>query len=178
MKKNEINLNDKIFSNNNNKLVEIMDDLNELMNSVNDNKIIKRLSDIIEKINLIINENKKNVELIKNDISSLYDKLNKKFDESKINNVNKKEFIIIIMILGKVIYIKVNLLMINLMEKEFIILKMVIVMKVIGKMEKKKEKEFFIIMMEIDMKEISKIMIEMEKVFFIIVMVIGKWEII
>ena len=35
-------------------------------------------------MNYIINENKKNVQLIRNDISSLYNKMNKRFDE--LNN--------------------------------------------------------------------------------------------
>ena len=37
-------------------------------------------------MNYIINENTKNVELIRNDISSLYNKMNKRFDELNINN--------------------------------------------------------------------------------------------
>ena len=40
----------------------------------------------------MINENKKNVQLIRNDISSLYNKLSRKFDELNINNniINKE----------------------------------------------------------------------------------------
>ena len=43
-------------------------------------------------MNYIINENKKNVQLIRNDISSLYNKLSRKFDELNINNniINKE----------------------------------------------------------------------------------------
>ena len=43
-------------------------------------------------MNFIINENKKNVQLIRNDISSLYNNINKKFDELNINNniINKE----------------------------------------------------------------------------------------
>ena len=43
-------------------------------------------------MNYIINENKKNAQLIRNDISSLYDKMNKRFDELNINNniINKE----------------------------------------------------------------------------------------
>ena len=63
------NLNDKIYSNNSNILIEIVNDLHQLMNYSNDNLIIKRLGDVIIKMNNIINENKKNVELIRNDIS-------------------------------------------------------------------------------------------------------------
>ena len=61
MHENSFNLNDKIYSNNNNILIEIVNDLHQLMNYSNDNLIIKRLSDVIIKMNNIINENKKNV---------------------------------------------------------------------------------------------------------------------
>jgi hypothetical protein len=54
-----------------------------------DNLIIKRISDIIIKLNNMIQENKKTLELIRNDISELYFKLNnnlnQKFDELKFN---------------------------------------------------------------------------------------------
>ena len=69
MQENFFNLNDKIYSNNNNILIEIVNDLHQLMNYSNDNLIIKRLGDVIIKMNNIINEIKKNVELIRNDIS-------------------------------------------------------------------------------------------------------------
>ena len=49
-------------------------------------KYIQIISDIIIKMNNIINENKKNTELIRKDISILYDKLSKKLDDLKINN--------------------------------------------------------------------------------------------
>ena len=78
----------KIYSNNNNIMLEIINDLNQLINKIQDNTIIKILGNAINKMNYIINQNKKNFELIRNDISSLYDKLNKKIDELKINNNN------------------------------------------------------------------------------------------
>ena len=80
-----LNLNNKKYSNNNNILLQIINDLNQLMNSINDNIIIKRLSDIINKMNFIVNENKKNFELMRDDISLLYNQMNKRFDELKIN---------------------------------------------------------------------------------------------
>ena len=90
MEQNLLNLNNKIYSNNNNILAEIVDSLQQIINSSTDNLIIKKLGDIIIKMNFIINENKKNFELIRNDISSLYiklgDKLDKKFDQLIINN--------------------------------------------------------------------------------------------
>ena len=43
-------------------------------------------------MNYIINENKKKAQLIRNDISPLYDKMNKRFVELNINNniINKE----------------------------------------------------------------------------------------
>ena len=79
------NLSQKMYTNNNNILIGIVDDLNQIINILNNNPIIKRIGDIIIKINYIINENKKNTELIRNDISKLYAQINKKFDELKIN---------------------------------------------------------------------------------------------
>ena len=62
------------------------------MNNSKDNLIIKTLGNIINKMNYIINENKKNLELIRNDIKQIYSQINKKFDELKINNtINNKE---------------------------------------------------------------------------------------
>ena len=66
-------------------MLEIINELNQLRNYSQDNLIVSKLGNIINKINYIINENK-NVELIRNDISSLYNKLNKRFDELNINN--------------------------------------------------------------------------------------------
>ena len=70
-------LNNKIYSNNNNILFGIINDLQQIINYSKDNIIFKRISDIIIKMNNIINENKKNTELIRKDISKLYDKLSK-----------------------------------------------------------------------------------------------------
>ena len=55
MKKNIFNLNDKIYSNNNNLMHEIINELNKIKNDIDDNLIIKRLCDIINKMNCIIN---------------------------------------------------------------------------------------------------------------------------
>ncbi len=82
------NLNNKIYSNNNNLLIEIINDLNQLMNYYKDNLSIKILGNVINKINYIINENKKNLQLLRNDISSLCNQINKRFDELKINIYN------------------------------------------------------------------------------------------
>ena len=53
------NLNNKIYSNNNNLLLAIVNDLQQIINNIHDNLIIKRIGDIINKMNIIINDNKK-----------------------------------------------------------------------------------------------------------------------
>ena len=93
-------LNNKIFSNNNNILIEIIQNLQQIINYSNDNIIIKRLSDIIMRINFVVNENRKNYELIRNDLAKLFQQMNqmnknfyqmnKNFNEIKVNNnINK-----------------------------------------------------------------------------------------
>ena len=82
------NLNNKIYTNNNNLLLGIVNDLREIINNIHDNILIKRIGDIINKMNFIINDNKKNTQLIINHISSLKDSINKKFDQLNINNNN------------------------------------------------------------------------------------------
>ena len=83
MEQNILNLNKKIYSDNSNILLEIVNDLNQLINNSHDNIIIKQLG------NNIINENKKNLEIIRNDISNLYNQMIKRFDDLK--NDNQKE---------------------------------------------------------------------------------------
>ena len=98
MEQNMFNLNNKIYSNNNNLLIEIINDLNQLMNYYRDNISIKILSNVINKINCFFNENKKNLQTQRNDMSSLFDKLNKRFD--KLNkSFDKLEINILIIIL-------------------------------------------------------------------------------
>ena len=72
MEQDIFNLNNKIYSNNNNILLEIIKDLQTIINNSKDNIIIKILSNVIIKLNNIINENQKNFELIRKDISMLY----------------------------------------------------------------------------------------------------------
>ena len=86
MNQDTFNLNSKVYSNNNNLLFGIINDLQQVINNTNDNLIIKRISDIITKMNFIINENKKTSELIINHISLIHkqiDQMNKKFDDGK-----------------------------------------------------------------------------------------------
>ena len=83
-------LNNKIFSNNNNIMLEIIDELNQMKDNSQDNLIISKLGDIINKMNSIIDENKKNLESIRkdisSDISSLKQNLNQRLDNLNINN--------------------------------------------------------------------------------------------
>ena len=94
-------LNNKIYNNNNNILIEIIQNLQQIINYSKDNIIIKRISDIIIKMNFVINENRKNYELIRNDIAKLFQQMNKNFyqinknfNELKVNNninINNQE---------------------------------------------------------------------------------------
>ena len=99
MESDSIILENKIYSNHNNILLGIVQDLQELINHSKDNIIIKRLSDIIIKMNFIINENKKNTELIMKQIKEMQNQMNKRFDENEkmiknihndFDNINKK----------------------------------------------------------------------------------------
>ena len=80
------NLNKQIYSNNNNLLIGIVNDLQQIINNTHDNLIIKTIGNIINKMNFIINDNKKNTQLIINHISSLENRLNQKLDKMNINN--------------------------------------------------------------------------------------------
>ena len=85
MKKTVLCSNDNLYSNNNNVLLEIVNDLQQLMNNSKDSLIIKTLGSIINKMNYIIKENQKNFELIRKEISTSYNKLNDKIDKLIIN---------------------------------------------------------------------------------------------
>ena len=72
------------YTDNNNILLEIVDDLQQLKSKSNDDLITEGLTNIINKINGIIDSNKKNLEILeslKTQFSSLYQKL----DELKVN---------------------------------------------------------------------------------------------
>ena len=60
MDKDTFTLNNQTYSNNNNILLGIINELNQNINSSHENLTIKRISDVIIKMNFIINENKKN----------------------------------------------------------------------------------------------------------------------
>ena len=55
MDANMNNLNNKIYSSNNNLLLEVINDLQQIINNTHENVIIKRISDIIVKMNFIVN---------------------------------------------------------------------------------------------------------------------------
>ena len=89
MDKDTFTLNNQTYSNNNNILLGIINDLNQISNSSHENLTIKRISDVIIKMNFIINENKKNHESIMNQFTLLQNQINqlsKKFDINNINN--------------------------------------------------------------------------------------------
>ena len=79
------NLNNKIYSNNNNLLLGIVNDLQQIINNTHDNLIIKRIGDIINKMNFIVNDNKKNTKLIINHITSLENKISKQYAQLNIS---------------------------------------------------------------------------------------------
>ena len=84
-------MNNRIYLSNNNLLISIINDLKQIINNTHDNLIIQRIGNIINKMNFIINENKKNTELIINHISSLKNQINKQFSQLKINNNNNNQ---------------------------------------------------------------------------------------
>ena len=128
---------------------------------------------VINKINYIINENKKNLQLLRNDISSMCNQMNKRFDKLEINNLNNQELKFSD---GKYIGQVVNGLAEGKGKLGMVI--MVIDMKGNGEIVKKKVKEFIIIKVVIDMKVIGERVRKKEKEFIIIIMVIEKWVII
>ena len=89
MDKDTFTLNNQTYSNNNNILLGIINELQQISNSSHENLTIKRISDVIIKMNFIINENKKNNESIMNQFTLLQNQINqlsKKFDINNINN--------------------------------------------------------------------------------------------
>ena len=87
MDKDTFTLNNQTYSNNNNILLGIINELQQISNSSHENLTIKRISDIIIKMNSAINENKKNTQLIIDHNTNLQNQItqmSKKFDELKI----------------------------------------------------------------------------------------------
>ena len=84
---NIFKLNNKYYSYNNNILLNIIDELRQTKKDCKENITIKRLADIITQLNKVMNENRKNTELIRNDISKLYNQINQQYNELKNNNI-------------------------------------------------------------------------------------------
>ena len=84
-------LNNKIYTNNNNILLEVINNLQQLINYSQDNLIIQILKNVIIKINFIIYENRKNAEQLRNDITNLLNQMNKRFDRLEFNINHNKE---------------------------------------------------------------------------------------
>ena len=85
------NLYNKTYANQNIIMKGIINELDQIRNSINNNLLFKRIGDIISKINYLIKENNKNLELIRNDISKYFHILDNKIDKMQINVVNIKE---------------------------------------------------------------------------------------
>ena len=85
MDKDTLSLNNQIYSNNNNILLGIINELNQIANSSHENLTIKRISDVVIKINFIINENKKTSELIMNQFTLLQNQISQLSQNLKIN---------------------------------------------------------------------------------------------
>ena len=81
---------EKKYSTNENLLLEISNELSQLKNFSKDSLIIKTLDTAIMKINYIINESKKNLESIKKDFSSLYQKINEFQSNNNKTSQNKE----------------------------------------------------------------------------------------
>ena len=96
MDKDTFTLNNQTYSNNNNILLGIINELHQIANSSHENLTIKRISDVIIKMNFIINENKKTRELIMNQFTLLQNQINqlsKKFDINNINNQQELKYV-------------------------------------------------------------------------------------
>ena len=88
MEKDIFTLNNQTYSNNNNILLGIINELQQISNSSHENLTIKRISDVIIKMNFIINENKKTRELIMNQFTLLQNQIIKLNQDLRINNIN------------------------------------------------------------------------------------------
>ena len=91
MGKDTFTLNNQTYSNNNNILLGIINELHQIANSSHENLTIKRISDVIIKMNFIINENRKTRELIMNQFTILQNKCDQLSQNVKINNINNQQ---------------------------------------------------------------------------------------
>ena len=91
MDKDTFSLDNHIYSNNNNILLGIINELQQIANSSHENLTIKRISDVIIKMNFIINENRKNMGLIMNQFTKLENQISQLSQNLKINNINNQQ---------------------------------------------------------------------------------------
>ena len=91
MDKDTFILNNQTYSNNNNILLGIINELQQIANSSHENLTIKRISDVIIKMNFIINENIKNMGLIMNQFTKLENQIQQLSLNLKINNMNNHQ---------------------------------------------------------------------------------------
>ena len=87
MNQDTFNLNGKIYSNNTNLLLVIINDLQQVINNTHDNLIIKRIGDIIIKMNFAINENRKNYQSIMQQFSLMHQQLSQINQNMKNMNI-------------------------------------------------------------------------------------------
>ena len=91
MDNDKFTLNNQTYSNNNNILLGIINELNQIANSSHENLTIKGISDLIIKMNFIINENKKNMGLIMNQFNILENQISQLSQNLIINNINNQQ---------------------------------------------------------------------------------------
>ena len=91
MDKDTFTLNNQTYSNNNNILLGIINELQQIANSSHENLTIKRISDVIIKMNFIINENKKTRELIMNQFTKLENQISQLSQKLNVNNINNQQ---------------------------------------------------------------------------------------
>jgi len=93
MDNNIFNLNHLTFSDNNTILLEIINDLKQTINNSKETITINNLKNIIIKINSIIIENKKNLEIIKS-VKTKSNQIYKQFIELNNNNIIDEQMMI------------------------------------------------------------------------------------
>ena len=91
MDKDTFTLNNQTYSNNNNILLGVINELQQISNSSHENLTIKRISDVIIKMNFIINENKKNHESIMNQFTKLENQISQLSQKLNVNNINNQQ---------------------------------------------------------------------------------------
>ena len=91
MDKDTFTLNNQTYSNNNNILLGIINELQQISNSSHENLTIKRISDVIIKMNFIINENKKNHESIMIQFTKLENQISQLSQKLNVNNINNQQ---------------------------------------------------------------------------------------